>query len=426
MPRETILKLDDCTEFGLTLRAKPPAIIHGAALLLTGLVAGAIFWAATTHVSLVVRVPGRIRAVSTPTKVFCLANPEVFSSSNGAIVREVRFRQGETVAKGAVLVVLESQRLKDDIAKKKQTIEAAEEECRKLKQTFELMESKHRVERRKAEADLARETETIDVEKKKRDSDRKYAEIALRQATDAEERARRLAAKGVLATEEWEKLHVKTREESERLEKSKLPVPEDGLKALREAVKLVDERHSVDKHEFELKCTTKQAQIDADKIELKKLQDQVPYAELIATVDGIVITEEPKVHERIDPTKIVIEIAEQAGYDFEAEVTSEDRSKLSEDLAARIKVDGIDFQQFGTLEGKIVKIAPDSEVRGPQPGNQRLTYPVRIRLIGDRLQHDDDVRKIELGMTGTVDIVTGEETLLGVLVKRIRQAISLG
>jgi multidrug efflux pump subunit AcrA (membrane-fusion protein) len=425
MPRECIMKLDDCTEFGLTLRAKPPAVVHGAALLLTALVAGVIFWAATTRVSLVVRAPGRVRAVSTPTKVSCLANPEVFSSSNGAIVREVHFHQGDTVVKGAVLVVLESQRLKDDIAKKQQTIEAGEEELRKLKQTFELMDSKHRVERRKAEADLAREKESIDVEKKKRDSDRKFAEIALRQAVEAEERAQRLASRGVLAREEWEKAHVKTREEMERLGKSKLPVPEDGLKALREAVKLVDERHLVEKHELELKCTTKQAQIDADKIELKKLQDQVPYAEMIATVDGIVITEEPKVRERIDPTKIVIEIAEQAGYDFEAEVTSEDRSRLSDNLDAKIKVDGIDFQQFGTLEGKIVKIAPDSEVRGPQPGHQRLTYPVRIRLTGDRLRHDDEVRKIELGMTGTADIVTGEETLLGVLVQRIRQAISL-
>jgi multidrug resistance efflux pump len=425
MPRECILKVNDCTEFGLTLRAKPPAIVHGAALLLTALIAGAICWAATTRVSLVVRAPGRVRSVSTPTKVPCLANPEVFSSSTGAIVRDVRFRKGDTVAKGAVLIVLESQRLKDDIAKKQKTIEGNEDELRQLKQAFELMASKHRVERRKAEADLARETENIDVEKKKRESDRKFAEIALRQAAEAEERAQRLASRGVLAREEWEKAHVKTREETERLEKSKLPVPEDGLKALRESVKLVDERFSVEKHELELKCTTKRAQIDADKVELKKLQDQVPYAELIAPITGIVTSDEPKLGERIDPSKIAIEIAEQAGYDFEADVTSEDRSQLRDGLPVRIKVDGIDSQQFGTLEGTIVKIGPDSEMRAPQTGHQRPTYPVRIRLRGDELRHDDEVRTIQLGMTGAADIVTGDETLLGVLIKRVRQAISL-
>jgi hypothetical protein len=54
------------------------------------------------------------------------------------------------------------------------------------------------------------------------------------------------------------------------------------------------------------------------------------------------------------------------------------------------------------------------------------TYTVRIALERDTLGRGRFRGRVKLGMAGQADIVTGQESLLSLLVKRIRQSISLG
>jgi multidrug efflux pump subunit AcrA (membrane-fusion protein) len=128
-----------------------------------------------------------------------------------------------------------------------------------------------------------------------------------------------------------------------------------------------------------------------------------------------------------------VEIAEQAGFCFELEVRSQDVGLLSVGLPVKIKLDAYDFQRYGTLEGEITFISPDSGV--PQARGQETspsaaaprppTYLVRVRLIGDTIGHGELKGQVKLGMTGQADVVTGEETILTIFTKRIRQAFSL-
>jgi hypothetical protein len=64
MHNETIRDLTDCTEFRQTLQARPPRVVHGAAILLVGLLGTATVWSATTKAALVVRSPGRVRPIT--------------------------------------------------------------------------------------------------------------------------------------------------------------------------------------------------------------------------------------------------------------------------------------------------------------------------------------------------------------------------
>ncbi len=68
-------------------------------------------------------------------------------------------------------------------------------------------------------------------------------------------------------------------------------------------------------------------------------------------------------------------------------------------------------------------LSPDS---GTGNGNQTATYLVKIALAANELGRGELRGQVKLGMAGQVDIVTGQERLLTLLIKKIRQSISLG
>ena len=55
-----------------------------------------------------------------------------------------------------------------------------------------------------------------------------------------------------------------------------------------------------------------------------------------------------------------------------------------------------------------------------------MTYVVKIQLEGEELGRGEFRGHVKLGMAGQAEIVTGQERLLTLLVKKIRQTISLG
>jgi hypothetical protein len=75
------------------------------------------------------------------------------------------------------------------------------------------------------------------------------------------------------------------------------------------------------------------------------------------------------------------------------------------------------------VDGKVCFISPDSEA----PDGQRAAcYLVRIELSRDEVGRGDLLGPIKLGMAGQVEIVSGRESVLFLLLKKIRQSVSLG
>src|SRR5262249_33928442 len=120
--------LAQCSRFRQTLLARPPRVVHGTALLLAALLASALTWGALTRAALVVRAGGRVRPVATPKKVFSGARGEVLSATQGGRVLEVRFREGQQVRHGDVLLRLDTERLDHEIARRRRTLRTLEEE----------------------------------------------------------------------------------------------------------------------------------------------------------------------------------------------------------------------------------------------------------------------------------------------------------
>jgi multidrug resistance efflux pump len=423
MRKSLIHDLADCTEFRQTLLARPPRIVHGTVALLGLLLGAALLWSALTRADLVVRAAGRVRPVVTPTKVFNGGRPEALSASAGGRVVEVRFREGDTVRRGDVLLRLDAGRLDNDIARRQRTIQTGAAEIARLHRMEGLLAQQFTATRARAAAELTQAEEEVRQAGARRTADVRLAEVELAGARDEAGRLRRLGRHRAATAADVVKADTRLREAQEKLQKASLPVEVGRVAVARQALAVAEKDHAVKREELILKRETRQGEVEAARVELAGLELERQQATLRAPQDGVVTRGDIKVGDLLEPGKPVVEIAAQQGFWFEAAVSTEDAAHLRVGMPARVKLDAYDYQKYGTLSGTVCFVSADSEA--PE-GQRPACYIVRIALDSDRLGRGDQGGQVRLGMAGQVEILTDEESLLVLLLKRIRQTIRLG
>ncbi len=417
-----ILDLADCTEFRQSLEARAPRVVHGVVGLLAALLGTALAWMALTQADLVVRGQGRVRPTNPPRKVFNPARGDVLSASAGGRVVEVRFREGDEVKRGDVLVRLDTARLESEIAKRKRAIQAGEEELGQGQTMKGLLARQREATRATVTAELAQTEEEIRQAKARQAADQRLAQVELDAARDDHERSVRAGARAVSAGE-LSRSAARVREAEGRLAKAKVSVEEGKLEVQRQRLAAAEKDYAIKEQELDGKRAARQAEVDAARYDLEGMERECRQAVLAAPVDGVVTAGEVKVGDLLEAGRPVAEIAEGKAFHFEVAVPSEEVGRLQVGMAARVKLDSFDYQRYGTAEGTVCFISPDS---GVAQGQQVATYTVRIALGGDEVGRGAFRGRIKLGMAGQAEFVTGQETLLSLLVKKIRQSISLG
>lgn len=109
---------------------------------------------------------------------------------------------------------------------------------------------------------------------------------------------------------------------------------------------------------------------------------------------------------------------------IEAKVKPADIAFIRPGLPASVKFDAYDYTLYGALDGEVIYISADTlneEVRGNDQAYYRVQIKTRARnLASQRNQRID----IQPGMTATVEIMTGKNTVLRYLTKPITKTIS--
>lgn len=423
MRNQLIVDLAECTEFRQTLQARPPRLVHGCVLLLIALLTTAVLWAALTRADLVVRAGGRVRPTSTPTRVFTAGRGEVLSGSAGGRVIEVRFQPGQAVRQGDVLLRLDTGRLDTEIARRQRTIAGGAEELTRLAGLESAGERQAEATRAKADAELVQAVEEVRQAKERQAADVRLAEVELEAARDDEGRLRRLVPVRAATAADMVKATSRRQEALEKREKARLPIDASRVAVLRRARELADQELAVKREELVMKRRTRQAEVEAARLELASLELERRQAVIVAPCDGVVTTGEIKVGDLLEAGKSMVEIAAQEGFRFEAAVPSEEVAHLRPGMPVRVRLDACDYQKYGTMAGTVCFLSPDSAV--PE-GEKMACYLVRIDLDGTTVGRGDVRAAVKLGMTGQADIVTDQESLLVLLLRKIRQTISLG
>ena len=128
------------------------------------------------------------------------------------------------------------------------------------------------------------------------------------------------------------------------------------------------------------------------------------------TVSRIVMKEGSVVR----PADLIMEIVPlDDGLEIEARFRPQHRGFLEVGQNATIKVSAYDFTTYGTLDAQVISISPDTiEDNKGEPW-----YEVRLRTTSDSLPFAEKDLKIKVGMTVTVDVISGKRSLFAYLAK---------
>lgn len=418
---ETTPTLNDCGEYRQAVQARPPAVVHATLGLCVALLVVALVWATWTEADLVVRLSGRVRPVTSPQQVRVALGFDVRTLTEGRVVA-VHIYPGAEVHQGQVLVQLDTRGLDNEIAKSRRTIRTGGEELGELDELRRLGEQQHAAARAKTEAELALVREEVRQSREKQTAEVRLARVERETALDEVRRLRHLAQQQATATQELVKAELKLREADEKLAKAQLAVSEGRVGVLTRTLEEMDRSDAVKRKELDLKRRVRQSEIEAARLDLANLELRQQQASLRAPCDGVVTEGDVKVGDLLDPNKPVCEIAARRGFCFEGAVPSEEVAHLRVGLPARIRLDAFDPQRYGTLTGTVSFIAPDSRTG---TDSRAVQYLVRVDLEGEELGRGVWHGRAKLGMAGQAEVVTGREHLLGLLMKRVRQSVSL-
>jgi adhesin transport system membrane fusion protein len=104
----------------------------------------------------------------------------------------------------------------------------------------------------------------------------------------------------------------------------------------------------------------------------------------------------------------------------EARIKPKDIAFLYPDQPAMVKISAYDFSIYGGLPGKLVGISPDAVT--DEKGESY--YTVRVLTTENSLKRKGEVLPIIPGMVATVDILTGEKTVMEYLLKPFVKTLS--
>lgn len=187
--------------------------------------------------------------------------------------------------------------------------------------------------------------------------------------------------------------------------------------SVREAQNRIQEKRATVRSEAQTELNAKRVELDSITEELTTEADRVTRTEVRSPVHGAVkALLVNTIGGVVQPGQDLVEIVPlEDKLLIEARIRPADRAQLRPGLQATVKVTAYDFSIFGGLDATLIDISPDTIT--DEEGN--AFYRIRLRTESNSLGPE---RPIVPGVTATVDILTGEKTVLDYLMKPIIKA----
>ena len=111
---------------------------------------------------------------------------------------------------------------------------------------------------------------------------------------------------------------------------------------------------------------------------------------------------------------------------LELKVNPADIGQLQTGMRANIRLDAYDYAIYGALTGELVYLSSDTlQDQGPN-GQAQTYYRARVRLLPNAVAANPKLQPIVLkpGLTATVDILTGQRSVMRYLIKPIARGLA--
>ncbi|MBN3994073.1 MAG: HlyD family efflux transporter periplasmic adaptor subunit [Nostoc sp. NMS2] len=289
-------------------------------------------------------------------------------------------------------------------------------------------------------------TTATDVEEA--DANVKAADASLKAAQSKRNRYEGVAKAGALSQDQFEEAQLAVRQQSQALKaaKAKLQHVRAALNPSNAEVAIASERIAQEKAAGKASIATLdkerqsliqqrieiQKQMERDKSELKQAQIELNQTTITATADGIVFKlnlRNPGQSVRAGEEVVQI-VPSSVPLVIKAAVAPEDKSKLKIDQKVQMRVSACPYPDYGTLKGKVKTISADAIA--PSVNNNdtvstnqnaattaaffEVTIEPESLILGKENHHCN----IQLGMKGTVDIISRQETVLQFFLRKAK------
>lgn len=421
MTKYAVYRLDECTQFHEMLKSRPPVVAHATLLACFALIATLLVWAAVVQANVVVSVSGRIRPVTMPSKAFA---PQ--SQLLDGRIAQVMANVGDHVSKDQVLMRLDTARIDSELDRRKLRSESLTLELTNLFELEKLTLAHLQSSQAKATAELTVGKADVSNAIHRRVSLIGQRESELSLAKDRLKRMRPLRASGAISEEELVEAEGRLRQAEEAVNQAKLPLVAEQLDILEWNAKTVGTEQAMRSTEIASRKMAKQSELDANQHEIERLEIERELANVRSPIDGIVVVGSPRKDEIVELGKPVYEIASQEGFRFQAKLPSRDAGQIAVGKQVRVRFDAYDFQLYGTVEGKVATISPDSETVGDRAAaTPEATYLVDIDLNRTELVRGTYQANVKLGLSGIAEIVVQRASLIEILFRKMRGTIRM-
>lgn len=326
-------------------------------------------------------------------------------SLEGGIVRQIAVREGELVEKAQLLARIDPTR--------------AESSYRELRS--KALGLKATIARLRAEAYGVALAFPDDV---------KREPALVRQETAAYEARRRVMEEGVAALSRSRALVLREIAMSEPLAAKGLISEVEILRMRRQAADLdaqIVERRNRYRAEAGAELTRLEPELAQTDESLVGRADVLARTEVVAPMRGVV--KNVRVHTSgavVQPGEHIMEIAPvDDTLLVEARIKPSDVAFLRPGLPALVKVSAYDYAIYGGLHGRVVSVGPDTvkdEQRAASGRPDATYYRLMVETDANALEVAGRRLPILPGMQATVDVRTGEKTVLDYLLKPIFKA----
>ncbi len=230
-----------------------------------------------------------------------------------------------------------------------------------------------------------------------------------------------LVAKGSAPRMELLQLERSIKERQTELNTALTSLPR-AKSAVQEARARMEELENNMKAEAQMELSAKTIELNSLRETLSALQDRKTRTEIVSPVDGFV--QDIKVNTIggvVQPGEDLIEIVPlDDNLLVEVKIRPDDIGFLHPGMKAIVKITAYDFSIYGGLEGELLEISPDSF----EDEQKKIYFRARIKTKENQLKPKGGKKlPLKVGMQTSVDILTGEKTVMQYILKPLRKTL---
>lgn len=427
---------DFATEVQAAVHQGPRLSLRIFLFTIVAMLAAAIFWADRAMVDEVTRGEG---------KVIPSSEIQVVQSLEGGIIQEILVDEGQLVEEGEILLriddtgfassrgELEAQRM--SLAAQMARLEAEVSGATELTFPPELMEEAPEVAAgqidlfQARQATLENQLSILRQQAGQREQELQELQNEADQAESSLSLAQQelniylpLAQTGVVPEVEMLRLRREVNDLRGQLEAARLAIPR-AESAIREAYEKIEDQFLTFRSEAQFELNQRRGELAVIQQSLTAATARVTRANVRAPVTGIVNTVSVStVGQVVQPGASMVEIVPvEDTLRVEARIRPSDVAFIRPGQTATVKLTAYDYSIYGGLKGEIERISADT-ILDEETGES--FYHVTVRTERNTLGTEENPLPIIPGMIATVDILTGEKSILDYLLKPLNKARS--